>query len=225
MNATTNNATTQNSITLEVVAADYKLQGTSEQFLIRGRKNNAQPQKPYFHTIMKATAAAMPALPVMETSAPTRAAMSKLWQLATVDLLKEKAAGMDAGSTINLQLTATDVLAFITDIGNRERATISGEELDAFTASYAFAATGLVHNWNASQVARVATALRQYAAPAHRKPVSDASILLARMEAFPSLLTGDDSAFDADLMRVFGWLTAKLKRDAEQQAANLADSI
>lgn len=211
-------------ITLEVVAADYKLQG-NETFLIRGRKNNAQPAKPYFHTILKATAAAMPPLPVMETAAPVRAAMSKLWNLATMDYLKEKAASMDAGSTITLTLQATDVLTFIADIGNRERATISGEELDAFTASYAFAATGLVHNWNASQVARVATALRQYAAPAHRKPVSDASILLARLEAFPALLTGDDSALDADLLRVFGWLTAKLKRDTEQQAANLADSI
>jgi hypothetical protein len=219
-NATTNNTTVQ----LQVVAADYKL-GENEQFLIRGRKNSQQPAKPYYHTILKATAVSMPPLPLMETAATTRAAMSKLWAIATMDFLKEKAAGLDAGATISLALTAADVLSFIADIGNRERATISGEELDAFTSSYAFTATGLVHNWNASQVARVATALRQYAAPAHRKPVADATILLARLEALPSLLTGDDSALDADIIRVFQWLAAKLKRDTEQQAANLADSI
>lgn len=227
MNATTNSAATASAtasaITLAKVPADYKLQ-PNEAFLTMGRVNKNAPARPYYHTTVKGLEAGMPAAPV--TALPEmQASITKLWNAVILELLKEKASNLPAGATGAFSLNAADVHSFIADSGNRERATISGDELDAFASSYAFTALALVHNWSAAQVARVAVALRQYAAPAHRKPQADASILLTRLEALPSLLTADDTMLDADILRVYQWLAIKLSRDASQQDANLADSI
>lgn len=211
-----------NQITIEKVAADYKLL-PNETFLTQGRKNAQHPNRPYYHTVMRAAATALPALP--ELDAISLPAIRKLWEAATLEFLKDKAAPMDAGSKLQLVTSAKDVLTFIMEAGNRERTVISGEELDEFAASYAFKALALVHGWTAAQVARVAVALRQYAAPAHKKPQGDAKLLLARLEALPSLLTGDDAALDADILRVNAWLTAKLKRDADAAESSLIDAI
>jgi len=220
---TTNQQSTTSLIQLEKVAADYKLT-PGESFLTQGRINKQHPTRPYYHTVMRATAAAMPAAPATQQPAH-QPAIAKLWNAATLELLKEKAAALAAGAKTSISLSTADILAFIADIGNRERATISGEELEAFAASYAFGALAQVYGWNQQQIARVTQSLKQYAAPAHRKPQADASILLQRLEALPSLLTGDDSALDADLQRVYSWLETKLQRDAATADTNLADSI
>ena len=215
--------TTTNSITINKVPADYKLL-SNESFLTQGRVNKNAPTRPYYHTTVKGLELAAPAAPV--TALPEmQASITKLWSACIIELLKEKAGTLSAGASISLTLTAADIHTFISDMGNRERAVISGDELDAFTSSYAFLALAAVHSWNAAQVARVAVALRQYAAPAHRKPQADASILAARLAPLTTLLTGDDSALDADIQRISQWLVVKLGRDAAQADANLADSI
>lgn len=209
-------------IALEKVAADYKLLPT-ESFLTHGRKNAQHPNRPYYHTVLRAPVSSMPALP--ELDAATLPAFRKLWEAATLELLKEKAAPMEAGSKVQLAITATDITTFILEMGNRERQVISGEEFDEFAASYAFTATALVHNWTPAQVAKVAVALRQYAAPGHRKQQADASILQTRLSVLPSILTGDDTAMDADILRIYNWLTAKLNRDIAAVSTSLIDSI
>jgi hypothetical protein len=210
-------------IKLTKQAADYKLQA-GEEFLTQGRINKAFPNRPYYHCVMQGIASGMPAAPA--TVIPSeQAAVTKLWNAVVIELLKDRAANLDAGASLTLELATKDVLTFIAELGNRERAAISGEELDSYTSSYAFAALAQVYGWTAVQVARVSVALRQYAAPAHKKPQADAAVLLARLEAHPSLLTGDDHEIDADITRIHGWLTAKLQRDSVATAANLADSI
>lgn len=219
----TNSTTNQNAITINKVPADYKLTA-NEAFLTQGRVNKNAPTRPYYHTTVKGLEAGTPpapatALPEMQQS------ITKLWSAVIIELLKEKAGNLVPGATIYVTLTANDVHSFITDMGSRERAVISGDELDAFSSSYAFMALAAVHNWTPQQVARVSVALRQYAAPAHRKPQADAGILASRLEPLATLLTGDDSALDADILRVAQWLATKLSRDAAQADANLADSI
>ena len=211
-----------NSIIVTKVPADYKLLA-AEAFLTSGRVNKNFPSRPYYHTTVTGLET-MPVAPV--TALPEmQASITKLWGACVIELLKEKAGALTPGASITIALTATDVHSFITDMGNRERAVISGDELDAFTSSYAFLALAAVHGWTAAQVARVSVALRQYAAPAHRKPQADASILAARLAPLGTLLTGDDSALDADIQRVSQWLVVKLGRDAAQADANLASSI
>ena len=210
-------------IKLTKQAADYKLQA-GEEFLTQGRINKAFPNRPYYHCVMQGFASSYPAAPATVNPAE-QAAISKLWNAIGLELLKDRAQQLDAGASLTIELTTAQVLTFIAELGNRERAAMSGEELDSYTGSYAFAALAQVYGWTAAQVARVAVALRQYAAPAHKKPQADATVLLARLEALPSLLTGDDSELDADIARIHGWLVAKLQRDSVAAAANLADSI
>ena len=219
--ATNQNATTANAITLNKVAADYKLQA-GEAFLLQGRINKAQPAKPYYH-VTRTAADLAATLPADLNS--IRAAISKLWGMATVELLKDKAAALTPGATATISLTTTDILLYIADIGSNRREAISGEELDEFCASDSFTALAAVHNWSPVAVAKVSTALRQYAAPAHRKNPADAKVLSLRLATFPELLTGEDSEEDAKLTTIFNWLMVKLTRDVEQQVTNLADAI
>ena len=225
-NTHSNTNSSNSSITLTRVSADHKLNtATGESFLLQGRADSKNPARPYYHTTMQATA-----LPKLDAASfadtRTQSALSKLFDAAVLEALKAKGAGMQPGSSITLAtFTTSDVLTYIEELGNRERIVISGEELDEFCASYAMQATALVHNWAAKQQAIVAVALRQYAAPAHKKAQKDASVLLSRLEALPTLLTGEDTALDASILRIYHWLHAKLMRDAVAEAADLSASI
>jgi len=220
MNAITNQT---NSATIQLTKqpADYKLKA-GEAFLLQGRINKAQPLKPYYHVTRTASdlAATMPAdLNIC------RAALAKLWAMAMVELLKDKAATLTPGASATISLTTTDMLLYIADIGSNQRTAISGEELDEFTSSDSFTALAAVHNWSAVAIAKVSTALRQYAAPAHRKNPADAEVLKRRLATFPELLTGEDSAEDAKLLTIHAWLMTKLERDSTQQVTSLVDAI
>ena len=210
------------TITLHKVPADYKL-AAGEAFLLQGRINKAKPAKPYYHVTMKGSLPIMPT--AEESTAALVAALAKLWQLATLDLLKEKASAMDAGATITTYATASDIVTFITELGSRERNAVSGEDVIAFADSYAFQALAQVHAWTPAQVERVTVALRAYCAPAHKKPQADAAVLLNRLQPLATLLTGEDAAEDAAITAVFDWLAAKLKRDSVAEAVNLAEAI
>lgn len=225
MNTSTTGNINNLTIKLEKVAADYKLQ-PSQLFLLQGRVNKKFPLRPYFHVIRsnQELAATMPE-ELQQLPAAIRAAIAKLWSLAIIELLKDKAATLTPGASITTSINAATILTYIEELGNRERSAISGEELDEFTSSYAMEALTSVYNWNATQQAKVHTALRQYAAPAHRKQQKDAAVLLARLEALPSLLLGDDAEEDATITTIYQWLHSKLTRDAIAQAVDLSESI
>lgn len=213
------------TVKLNKVAADYKLQ-PNESFLLQGRINKAFPLRPYYHVTMRGDVSnILDATSLNSAPVPLASALTKLFNNAVLELLKDKAAILDAGSSIETNITEADVVTFITELGNRERTAISGEELIDFATSYAMKALAQVHGWTQAQQDRVAMSLRAYAAPAHKKPVSDAEILLARLEPLPSLLTGEDAAVDDTIASIYKWLTAKLTRDAAATTANLADSI
>ena len=213
------------TVTLTKTAADYKL-AAGETFLLRGRKNEKEPTKAYHHIIMS-TSAKLPSLPALVTNnQQLLLALTALWEASVAKLLKDKAAPLTSGATITFALTPTDIITSILDTSTGERKAISGEEILAYCESYAFDALALLHGWSASQVSRVSTALRAYAAPTHRKTCDDATILSARLTPITSLLTGDDPELDADLLKVTAWLLAKLARDiAFIPDTTLADAI
>ena len=219
-------ATATAAATLTKVAADYKL-AAGESMLIQGRKN---PQgKPYHHVILRMLGS-LPTLPVTSTLADEEGrevskAVSKLWELATADYLKARAGELDAGASLTIHLSLSDLLVFVNNIGNRAREALSKDEIAAFCASYAFRAVAEVHSWTTLQLERVSTALQQYAAPAFRRPPQDADVLATRLSVLPTLLTGDDGALDADINRAYQWLMIRLERDKASSSTNLADAI
>lgn len=230
-NETANNeaAPAQPMVTLTRVSADYKLDATKKEFfLVQGRKHPKHKDRAYFHTVAQTPADSLPVLTLpADTNAALRIALTKLWDAATLEHLKNKAAPMDAGVLIELTVTQADICQYIADIGNRERVAISGDELQGYADSYAFKAVAEVHGWTAQQVARVAAALKQYAAPAHKKPVADATVLLTRLHPIlTTLLTGEEEELDADILRIHEWLVAKLQRDVNAApAVNLSEAI
>lgn len=209
------------SIKLTKVAADYKLQ-SGEVFLAQGRVNKKFPARPYYHYTRTASdlAATLPS-----DLSTCRTAIAKLWSIAAIDLLKDKSASLTPGASITLNLTTTDLLLYIADIGLNKREAISGEELDEFCSTDTFMALAEVHSWSPVAIAKVSAALRQYAAPAHRKSPADATVLSIRLADMLSLLTGEDAEQDAQTTTIHTWLMTKLLRDKEQLTVNLVDSI
>lgn len=224
--ATTATTETRAAITLTKVAADYKLQPL-ESFLVQGREK--VKGAPYFHTVQRGTTNALIAELISEllkdnasASASARAAVTAAISYFTSELLKDKAQQLATpGSSITINLSIADIIAYLNSLGTRTRTAMSGADIDAFTASKAMLALAEIHGWTASQQARVAISLRSYAAPTFKHSPVNAETLLSRLEPMQELLA--ETQEDAE---VYHWLCIKLRRDANINAAvDLADSI
>jgi len=220
---------TTNSIKLQKVAADYKLQA-GEQFIQQGRTNKAFPNRPYFHTVASGKMPAFPAVTSFTTAEPGLiGAVEKLWDSAVIELLKDKAAALDAGATIVLaDYSTADVIKGIMELGNRERAAISGDEIEAFAATNSFKALALVHTWSEAQQQMVIATIKKYAAPAFKLPEASAKVLATRFEPLTAELVAEAESATGEaetVLAVLKWLNTKLQRDIAATTTDLASAI
>ena len=220
------------AIKLTKVAADYKLQ-TGEQFIQQGRTNKAFPNRPYFHTVASGKFPTMPTIQAMlgtdQNEAALTTALTKLWDAAVIELLKDKATVLDAGATITLvDYNQADVIKGIMELGNRERAAISGDEIEAFATTNSFKALAMVHAWTEAQQAMVIATIKKYAAPAFKLPEASAKVLATRFEPLTAELVQEAESASGEaetVLTVLKWLTTKLQRDIAATTTDLASAI